>query len=810
MKQRSMVITLAIILVLSTAPIGIAQSTGYWELVDTEAVVPDDYTVGDQTDTRVTKVSYSEGSATITYTRTVYDGIKKVYLNEALVVKGGWSKPPTKVEPGDVVTLDLSASIDRFERVSINNSGVQVKAYFADLNAPFGRLNASAGDLVDNSGKAVCEAWINDGVIKTASQTKAVSGTFGAGSAGARKALFVVVRGDKLTGAKYIYEWKAGEAPPAPPAAEDPPALEEPTTLPEETGQKFVYGTVYFDREMTKPVPYAAATLLYVDSGGRIVGDSGIVYPLDAKGSYRIPVDRPVPEGGSVRLSVELVYLRDGVLSMQLIDYRTSHAGGFRIGSVQPVAIGDEPEILFDFCPLDGFQVLNVQLPTEPETIEIGQNMALFERMVFAYQFYRDDRSVDMDHKLPLKVNAFYYDFDDPDPDRDFAYLLFNDGDIYLSDIYSNFDEDEAEFVFFHEFSHYAMACMYNGLPDLPAGDRNHGGYANRSTADSFQEGFATFMGMMLYRDWNDSERTLVPMRSDLELNWKAWERSGQAEEYAVAGAMLDLIDKPARDDDRISLGFGNLWGMLEMPTTTVADFYANLTAAFEGQKEAIDAVFRDHGLHGANRGGDGVYNSGEAFLDVDGSGSWESGERFVDYSLNEAGKIPRMEYVDGDRIGTTSYFSDPARRTTEAFPGCFIKVDNEIPYYVVSVAFFDDSSMDYTTRTRNDNGHVYVEVPPDAYDCEITILPDGIPDAAPLVFSSWEFQSAYGDALANGYFLANAFDENGDGAGYALTAAGPETEEATGKGLLPPVAIAIALLLLIGGTVALQRKRRA
>jgi hypothetical protein len=104
----------------------------------------------------------------------------------------------------------------------------------------------------------------------------------------------------------------------------------------------------------------------------------------------------------------------------------------------------------------------------------------------------------------------------------------------------------------------------------------------------------------------------------------------------------------------------------------------------------------------------------------------------------------------------------------------------------------------------------VYVEVPPDEYDCEITVLPEDMPDATPLVFSSWEFQEVYSDAEETGYFIDNAFDEEGNGAGYALTGMEIEEEKTTGRGLFLPVAIGIAVLILAIGAVMLQLKRRA
>ena len=58
----------------------------------------------------------------------------------------------------------------------------------------------------------------------------------------------------------------------------------------------------------------------------------------------------------------------------------------------------------------------------------------------------------------------------------------------------------QSQYVVYHEFSHYAMYCIYDKKFPVSAADNgpvktiNHGGYMNPSTSDSFTEGFAEFM----------------------------------------------------------------------------------------------------------------------------------------------------------------------------------------------------------------------------------------------------------------------------------------------------------------------------
>ncbi len=189
---------------------------GFWELIRTESVIPQEYQSGDDKDNRRYTFEYADGSIGCKYTRVAYDGIKKVYLTELIDTSGGWSVAldDGAYLPNEKVKLTLNASIDHFQRLTpvesggggTNQSGVAVWAYIGNITTPFG--NATAGVLESVDGDSVCRATISEGKIILSSATLEVSGVFGPGKDKEQKVLFVVVSNQgRIGGVKYIYEY---------------------------------------------------------------------------------------------------------------------------------------------------------------------------------------------------------------------------------------------------------------------------------------------------------------------------------------------------------------------------------------------------------------------------------------------------------------------------------------------------------------------------------------------------------------------------------------------------------------------------
>ncbi|GEM_PF-2824718 len=77
---------------------------------------------------------------------------------------------------------------------------------------------------------------------------------------------------------------------------------------------------------------------------------------------------------------------------------------------------------------------------------------------------------------------------------------------------------------------------------------------------DSWAEGFAAFMAVVIANDvehyWADtpSEKSpaLYPPVASLDINYKAWEKEGKAEEIAIAGVLWDLLDDKAMNERKL------------------------------------------------------------------------------------------------------------------------------------------------------------------------------------------------------------------------------------------------------------------
>jgi hypothetical protein len=221
----------------------------------------------------------------------------------------------------------------------------------------------------------------------------------------------------------------------------------------------------------------------------------------------------------------------------------------------------------------------------------------IFYHMRQAVRVYEDILRYKLTFGIPVQVYVYhptegtYYV-----PSR--IYIKYDDSD--KTNIDSPMNRE------WHEFNHHLMQDFMRGeMPPYPkhgiwnsnlkrfdvidlngdgdfddAGehDENHGRYTNHCTADSWIEGFAEFMSLVIRSEISGHEISLYiwngnPEGTDLEYNIKA----EIDEEFAVAGILWDLYD--GINDDNVDLTIQELWTIISSKhtLTTYYDSKGNL-----------------------------------------------------------------------------------------------------------------------------------------------------------------------------------------------------------------------------------------
>ena len=190
---------------------------------------------------------------------------------------------------------------------------------------------------------------------------------------------------------------------------------------------------------------------------------------------------------------------------------------------------------------------------------EVYHTSRRYVHIAEALEFYQD---LGVEFDKPVDVVTFMHHGETA------SYLDYK---IYIDDIFC-YSHEYCPFLEYHEFSHYAMNQMYgdeyyNELLKSP----NHGGFANPTTTDSWIEGFAAFMPVVIAnhydRWWADYplERhpSFYPLAGSLDANYKPWEKEGKAEEFAIAGFLWDYIDGESLDQGNVGGDVDMLYGLV-------------------------------------------------------------------------------------------------------------------------------------------------------------------------------------------------------------------------------------------------------
>ena len=376
----------------------------------------------------------------------------------------------------------------------------------------------------------------------------------------------------------------------------------------------------------------------------------------------------------------------------------------------------------------------------------------MHQHMSEVLEFYKDHLKIDIDYKLPVDVF--------PARRNSNTYYTSTTSSIVI-DIKdtSPFDSDRPKNREWHEFNHHAMFSLYRKWPQpaitVPA-EKNHDGFMNPTTSDSFVEGFAEFMSLVIADHYKEPSPDVYAAFGSLDVDKKAYGNRGYDEELAVAAVLWDLYDP--KNDDQVDLTFPQIWNVIKVYHADFTSVHDAFVKKFPGFKDEIDEIFKKHGFFRDKTKGSGNWTPEEPFRDANGNKWWDAGEYYIDFAQERLMAYPYMIWQEGENIGSASNYERPRRTNTVRTPGHYIKVDNEHKLYTVKVEFKDNPQYNYETITDNEEGNVFVHVPSAEYDATVTVTPYGIDDAKELVFSSQKFHEKAADVIRQGYFTSYDF----------------------------------------------------
>ncbi len=491
------------------------------------------------------------------------------------------------------------------------------------------------------------------------------------------------------------------------------------------------------------------------------VGGQPYVTTTDASGYYSIEYKGPVNKDLECTLYAVLQNKRNDKVYYRVIwqDTQVWVSKSFRLKSARDLMQD------LDFRDVEKRQGI---YDGKPDLKLLPHFSAMYYHMSEALNFYLDCMKFNLDYKLPVDVVAGYNYGTLYDPTTATIHIDYEDSSYRSPDRPMNRE--------WHEFSHHAMFSMYGRWPSHPAGTINHAGFVNPSTGDSFCEGFAEFMSMMIADYYKYPNPHVYAKSGSLEANYRSWDYRGRAEEFAVAGILWDLYD--GLNDDRVQLTINDIWYLLKDYNPDFSSVYDTLIKRLPAKKAAIDEVFVVHGFFTDKTAGNGKWDPIEPFTDTNRNRKYDTGEYFVDYGL------PKIEYTRGESIGPASNYQRQQRKSAGAIEGQYIKVSNQVPYYLVEVSFPNQSGLNYKLTTHNRNGLIYVHMPPPEYNAVITVKPEGAKAGSILTFRSQDYVNNISESIERGYFLEHDFQVSG------VTAPGSELPPASPghPGKEPPI----------------------
>jgi hypothetical protein len=327
--------------------------------------------------------------------------------------------------------------------------------------------------------------------------------------------------------------------------------------------------------------------------------------------------------------------------------------------------------------------------------------------------------------------------------------------EVLLADSVANDPDRDRPFFDFHEYGHHIVCVSpiagVDNVPARAAGDVNHQGIANSTSADSWSEGLASFFAAVDAQQGGDPQSNVLIFAGGRPLDLEAggarlddpraagWNMTFGAlgEEFAISSLLWDL-------HRRIGL-FNQLWPVLNANVPDLRNFkafydamkafemahptaFADLTGdrcTFNGNAvPGVDCLFVERGFY-QDANGDGLYSAGEEV----GVTRWD-------------GNPPRGPTVRRPKVpdipGGTALLSVVDANTGTPLTGVrfHIQIQYDPP--------LDDHNLDYVVDAEGVSPfRLPVTVPGTPSRTVVTAEKDGYNDSAPLTIESAFYHDA-------------------------------------------------------------------
>lgn len=334
-------------------------------------------------------------------------------------------------------------------------------------------------------------------------------------------------------------------------------------------------------------------------------------------------------------------------------------------------------------------------------------------------------------------------------------------GGVFLGPWSSKHDNTECpENCIWHELLHFTMYNKYGAWSSYGSKGKNHEGFKNNNTGDSYEEGFAEFWPNILSLELDGDAEHIYAGVWNVELNYNPWVKEGKYEEFALASLLWDMCDSNKDKGEELSVPYRELWDVLMgQRLQSFKEVYDAIKAKWPAKSAEIDDLFVAHGIFKDTNQGNGRYDEGEPYWDEDPDGNGplppngkrDANEEFIDIGTPDDGILrPHHVYTPGEEIGTASNYNRTTRTNKPLDRDSFVAVDvlsngDFVNDAVFKVSYsFSDPSYNYVSYGVSQLGReVYVEIPPEEYGMTATITADSYEGGTAITVTPDEYYVA-------------------------------------------------------------------